>query len=64
MSLQRLMRVVNKGFFKPFESSKTLATHQTYARNEEKETHFGFETIKESDKEQKGKYSSYFFEYI
>ncbi|KAJ8956053.1 hypothetical protein NQ318_016503 [Aromia moschata] len=30
-----------------------LATQQEFAKNEEKSTHFGFETVKESEKEQK-----------
>lgn len=57
-SLQKLKRFANKRHYIYFESSRHLATRQTWTQNEEKDTHFGFETVKESEKEQKGKHST------
>ncbi|KAJ8910102.1 hypothetical protein NQ315_013239 [Exocentrus adspersus] len=51
MSLRRLTKF--KRLLSPFTTSRTLTTQQNQNINEEKETHFGFEKVKESEKERK-----------
>ncbi|KAJ8972611.1 hypothetical protein NQ317_004666 [Molorchus minor] len=50
---QTLQRLLSRTFIKTrFRGIKLLTTQQTFDRNEQ-ETHFGFETVKESEKEEK-----------
>lgn len=57
MLSRQASRLVRKAPFRGLQTaSKSLNTSQTI--NEEKETHFGFQTVRESEKAEKGLFFS------